>query len=65
MPGTNKYAIELSSSEIEDDFKGKKQIARYRFRQTGIALMEKLGYQEGLNVYKNDPEAFSKLLVQV
>jgi hypothetical protein len=56
--------VRLSSFEKGCDIKKKTHLSQYRFLKTGIVLVEKLGYQRAIDIFKGDPAAFSRLLVQ-
>lgn len=60
----NQNCVQLSTSEMERDIGEKRHLSQYRFRKMGIVLVENLGYQQAISMFKNDPAAFSKLLIQ-
>jgi hypothetical protein len=55
-------SIELPDSEIERDIEEKAHLPRYKFRKTGIATVNKMGCREAINLFREDPELFSKLV---
>jgi hypothetical protein len=57
------YLAELSASWIEKDREVKKQFKKYRHLEKGISLVEKIGYQEAIRLYSENPAAFRDLLL--
>ncbi len=61
LPGlAYKYAIYLSDRDMQLSFMEKSHLPQYRFRKTGIAYVKKTGFQQAIDMYKNDPAAFAR-----
>ena len=54
----------VSSSQIELDHEKYSQIPQYKFRSEGITLVERMGYEQALDVYMSDPGNFNRLLIR-
>jgi hypothetical protein len=48
---------------IESDLTAKSSMKRYRYLKKGIQVVEKLGVQESIHMYREDPQAFRDLLI--
>ncbi|MGB5984771.1 MAG: hypothetical protein WBG37_05650 [Desulfobacterales bacterium] len=48
----------LPMAEVLADFKRKEALAQYKYRQTGLELVSRLGYQEAVELYKTNPADF-------
>ena len=48
----------IEMAEVVADFKRKEKLAQYKYRQTGLELVSRLGYQEALELYKTNPADF-------
>ena len=57
------YLEQLPDSWIAKDKDFKMQHKRYRHLEKGIDLVEKMGYQEAIRLYSEDPAAFRDLLL--
>jgi hypothetical protein len=55
--------VELPESWIAQDRDAKIQFERYRYLERGIAVVEKIGYQEAIRLYSADPAAFRDLIL--
>jgi hypothetical protein len=57
------HLVELPESWIAQDRDAKIQFERYRYLERGIAVVEKIGYQEAIRLYSADPAAFRDLIL--
>ncbi len=57
-----KHLNSLSDALIEQDRELKGALEKYRHLEKGMEIIERMGHQEALEVYKNDPLAFEALL---
>jgi hypothetical protein len=48
---------------IASDLTAKSAMKRYRYLKKGIQVVEKLGVQESIHIYREDPQAFRDLLI--
>lgn len=57
------YLGPIPSRLIEKDLATKSQLAKYRYLKRGIEVVEDMGYQRALQLYKTDPERFRDMLI--
>jgi len=57
-----KHLNSLSDALIEQDKELKSALEKYRHLEKGMEIIERMGHQEALEVYKKDPIAFEALL---
>ncbi len=59
-----KYIPELPASWIESDVETKSTFKKYRYLSNGINIVKRLGYKESIRMYRNNPMAFRRLVMQ-
>ena len=57
------YLVGLPESWIAKDRDAKIQHERYRYLEKGITVVEKIGYQEAIRLYSENPATFRDLLL--
>lgn len=57
------YLGPIQSLLIEKDLATKSLLIKYRYLKRGIAVVEDLGYQKALHMYKTDPGRFRDMLI--
>ena len=58
------YLDPMPSHLIEKDLATKIQLVKYRYLKRGIEVIEDLGYQKTLHLYKTDPGKFRDILME-
>ncbi|MEE4264752.1 MAG: hypothetical protein V2I56_18860 [Desulfobacteraceae bacterium] len=57
------YLDRVPSRLVEKDLETKSQLIKFRYLKRGIELVEDLGYQKALHLYKTDPGKFRDMLI--
>lgn len=57
------YLNTIPSRLVESDLATKSQLTKYRYLKRGIEVVEDLGYQRALHLYKTDPKRFRDMLI--
>jgi hypothetical protein len=57
------YLDPIPSRLVEKDLAAKSQSVKYRYLKRGIEVVEDLGYQKALHLYKTDPGKFRAMLI--
>jgi hypothetical protein len=57
------YLNSIPSRLVESDLATKSQFEKYRYLKKGIEVVEDLGYQRALHLYKTDPKRFRDMLI--
>jgi hypothetical protein len=60
----SKSASNFQPAWIDEDFAVKRAMERYKYLEKGIRLVGELGLKNSLDLYREDPEAFRKLLIR-
>ncbi len=60
----NKNEIPLSSEAFDSSISKKGQLARYKYRARGVAVVKKFGVEETLHHYESNPEILISLLTK-
>lgn len=58
-----KYVKALNSAMIHEDIDSRGEFKKYRHLKRAIEIIEEMGYQRALRIYKNDPVEFKELLI--
>jgi hypothetical protein len=59
-----KYIPDLPASWIESDIEIKSTFKKYRYLVNGINIVRRMGYKESIRMYRNNPLAFRRLVMQ-
>ena len=62
-PFLNRYIANFPPSLIEEDLQLKNRFKKYKYLQKGICTVERIGYMETINMYRNNTMAFKKMMV--
>ncbi len=57
------YLNTIPSRLVESDLASKTQLLKYRYLKRGIEIVEDLGFQKALHLYKTDPKRFRDMLI--
>ncbi|MCD6186366.1 MAG: hypothetical protein J7K84_11435 [Deltaproteobacteria bacterium] len=58
-----RHITNLPSSFIDEDLQLKNRFKKYKYLQKGICVVERIGYVEAINIYRNNTMAFKKMMV--
>lgn len=56
------FQISLSETDMQLSFLEKSHLPQYQFRQAGISFVKKIGYRSAIDLYKDDPSGFAKMI---
>ncbi len=60
-----KHGIHFSSEDLRYLRQRQGKLARYRYRRQGSELVKHLGFSRSISLYREDPEAFYRRLIDV
>lgn len=56
------FAVSLSDTDMQLSFLEKSHLPQYKYRRAGILLVKKIGYRNVLDIYRDDPSEFERLI---
>lgn len=56
------FKISLSEGDMQLSFLEKSHLPQYKLRQAGISFVKKTGYRNAIDMYKDDPAEFAKMI---